>query len=145
MSRIRGRLTQYQALLLHNSGDLAAFWMSYVDLVELLLTLIRASRDGNWLLNFHSIHLLIPFCLAYDRQNYARFLPIYYAEMTRLLEDDTGVFGYCQIWDLVTTTLLVEYMLIRPYRRQSIDLHRLLEELFRLKPGTVCKFLCQPC
>ena len=31
-----------------NNGQLSAFWMSYIQLVEVLFALIRASREGNW-------------------------------------------------------------------------------------------------
>ena len=34
--------------LRHNSGELAAFWMSYIDMVEdILIGLLRASCEGN--------------------------------------------------------------------------------------------------
>lgn len=95
-TQILERFTEYLTLLRNNSGDLAALWMSYIDLVDILLGLIRASREGNWLLHLHSIHLLIPWCFAYDRQNYARFLPFYYAMMTKLSEDHPAIFEYFQ-------------------------------------------------
>jgi len=32
----------------HNNGDLSAYWMSYIDMVEnALLGLLRSSREGN--------------------------------------------------------------------------------------------------
>ena len=46
----------YPDFLRHNNGKLSAFWMSYFDLVEILLGLLRASREGNWAT-----------CLAYDK------------------------------------------------------------------------------
>ena len=73
-----------QYLRLEN-GDLYTFWMSYVDLVQdLLLGLLRAAREGNWSLHLHAIRSLIPWCLAYDKLNYGRYLPAYHGEMTNL-------------------------------------------------------------
>ena len=95
-SKILERVTKYMEVLRVGSGDLAAFWMSYVDLVDLLLGLIRTSREGNWLLHLHSITSLIPWCFDYDRQNYARYLPNYYAEMTRLAEVHPNTFEHFQ-------------------------------------------------
>ncbi len=38
-----------------------------------------------------SIRALLPWCFAYDRQNYSRYLSVYYAEMTRLPQDHPDV------------------------------------------------------
>ena len=48
------------------------FWNSYLDLVRLLLTFIRATRESDWLLHVHTLRLMLPWYFAYDRQNYAR-------------------------------------------------------------------------
>ena len=78
------RFAEYQDELRNTRGPLASFWMSYLDLVEILLALIRASREGNWVLHLHGIRSMIPWCFAYDKQNYARYLSIYHAKMTKL-------------------------------------------------------------
>ena len=49
-----------------------------------VLHLIRSSREGNWLLHLYAIRSVLPWCLAYDRINYSRYLSGYYAKMTRL-------------------------------------------------------------
>ena len=72
-------------------GDLAAFWMSYVDMVDFVLGLIRAAREGNWDLHLQSVRAMIPWLFAYDRVNYAWYLPYYYASMTRLDITPPGV------------------------------------------------------
>ena len=76
------------------NGDLSAFWMSYIDLVNLLLEFIRASREGNWPLHPHAVSMIIPWCFAYDRQNYARFLPVYLADMQNLARDNARVYEH---------------------------------------------------
>jgi len=69
-----------------SNGPLTSFWMSYVDMVSLMLDTIRASREGNWNLHMASIRSIIPWCFAYDHCNYARYLPVYYAQMSSLHE-----------------------------------------------------------
>src|SRR6218665_529940 len=58
--------------------------MSYVDIVNLMLDLVQASREGNWSLHLASVRSLIPWCFAYDHSNYARYLPVYLAHMSSL-------------------------------------------------------------
>ena len=71
-----------------SNGEQSKFWMSYVDIVNnILLVLIRASREGNWLLHLHAIRVMIPWCFAYDKVNYARHLLVYLAEVINLQTD----------------------------------------------------------
>ena len=74
----------YLVYLRQENGPLSAFWMSYVNMVEVMLGLIRASREGDWVLHLASIRAMIPWCFAYDKLNYARYLPYYYAHMSWL-------------------------------------------------------------
>jgi len=62
---------KYLDSLSTNGGDLAAYWMTYIDVVQIMLNLLRASREGDWSLHLSAIHDLIPWCFYYDRQNYA--------------------------------------------------------------------------
>ena len=42
----------WEAFLNHlwsSNGEQSKFWMSYVDIVDSLLALIKAPREGNWL------------------------------------------------------------------------------------------------
>lgn len=74
----------YLEFLRVGNGSLSTFWLSYLDIVEILLGLLRASREGHWMLHLASICAMIPWCFAYDRLNYACYLPYYYAQMTQL-------------------------------------------------------------
>ncbi|KAL8603442.1 hypothetical protein ACOMHN_053109 [Nucella lapillus] len=72
----------------HTNGELSAFWMICVDIIQnILLGLIRSSREGDWYLHLHAVRLMIPWCFAYDRLNYARYLPAYYGQMINLAAD----------------------------------------------------------
>jgi len=69
--------------------------MSYVDMVEIMLRLLRASREGNWMLHIASIRKMIPWCFAYDKLNYARFLSYYYyVQMSQLHIEHPEVYTY---------------------------------------------------
>lgn len=79
--------------LRHSNGELSTYWMSYIDLVEeVVLGLLRASREGNWHLHLHAIRAFLPWCFAYDRVNYARYLSTYFAEMTNLPQKNPEVY-----------------------------------------------------
>ena len=72
----------YIKFLRCGSGNLSTFWMSYMDMIDMLLGLIRASREGDWMLRLayepwshgashmtgwtmHSIsHIMTPICLS---------------------------------------------------------------------------------
>ena len=81
-------MTMWREFLNHlreSNGELSAFWMSYVDMVEgIVLGLLRASREGDWDLHLHSIRMMIPWCFAYDKVNYSRYWTPYFAQMTNL-------------------------------------------------------------
>ena len=68
--------------------------MSYVDMVELLLGLIRATSEGNWSMHLSSLREIVPWCFAYDNVNYARYLSAYLSEMSHLLEEHPDAFKY---------------------------------------------------
>ena len=60
------------------------FWSSFLDMALLLLRFIRASRVGDWNLHLSCILQMLPWCFSYDRLNYARYLTLYWLQMTNL-------------------------------------------------------------
>ena len=85
---------QYLQYLCSENGPLSCFWMSYTDIVgDVLLGLIRASHEGNWQLHLYAIRNMIPWCYTYDKINYARYLPVYYAQMINLLSEHPNVYS----------------------------------------------------
>ena len=71
---------EFLEYLRRDNGQMSAFWMSYIQIVgDVLLGLIRTSREGNRLLHLYAVRVMIPWCFAYDKINYARYLPVYYA------------------------------------------------------------------
>ena len=69
---------KYLDYLRNNNGKLSNFWRSYIDLVDILLNMVRASREGNWELHLAAIEQMIPWCFAHDNINYARYLPAHW-------------------------------------------------------------------
>ena len=65
-------------------SNLGKFWLSYLELCELMLNLIYASRTGSWELYLSCIEEVIPWAFAYDRQNYARYLIPFLDDMRHL-------------------------------------------------------------
>ena len=63
-------------------------------MVEVLLDLTRASREGNWTLNLASMRAMIPCFFAYDHANYARYLPWYLINMQNLEVSHLGISQY---------------------------------------------------
>ena len=70
--------------LKQNGSDMAKFWLSYLELCELLLDLIFATRTGNWEMYLACIEAVIPWTFAYDRQNYSRYLLPFLDDMRSL-------------------------------------------------------------
>jgi hypothetical protein len=47
-----------------DAGNLTAFWMSYLDLFDVMLNLLRSSREGNWaMICKRSTHDTLVFCI----------------------------------------------------------------------------------
>ncbi|XP_078353866.1 uncharacterized protein LOC144638547 [Oculina patagonica] len=76
----------YKEYCKEDNGPLKLFWNSYLEMVEVLLNFVRATREGNWGLNLESIKEMLPSFFAYDHTNYARYLPVYVAHMMLLPE-----------------------------------------------------------
>ena len=64
---------QCMGFLRQENGKLSQFWASYLDMVEVLLGLLRVSREGNWELHLSCIRKMVPWYFAYDNINYARY------------------------------------------------------------------------
>ena len=93
-SHVLQRFQDYLDFLRTENGDLSTFWMSYMDMVEIVLGLVRASREGDFEHHLMCIRAMIPWCFAYDRLNYARYLPYYFATMCRLSMDYPDVYQH---------------------------------------------------
>jgi len=65
-------------------GKTAQFWLQYCDCVWILLTFQRSVKENDFPSFVHSLRQLCDLLFAADHQNYARYLPLYYAQLTSL-------------------------------------------------------------
>ena len=68
-------------------SDLQTFWLTFIDMVKLLLSTILSVRSGDWHLFITCAKDIIPYTFAYNNINYARYLTAIFSEML-ILEDD---------------------------------------------------------
>ena len=84
LNAVHKRFQQYLNKLRGGNGTMSTFWMSYVHLTSLILDFISTSREKGWTLHLISISNLIPWCFAYNRSNYAKYLPWHLLQMINL-------------------------------------------------------------
>ena len=66
------------------NNPLATFWLSYINLVSLVLDLIYSTRVGDWNLFIESVRDVTVWAFAYGRYNYSRYLLIFLRDMLKL-------------------------------------------------------------
>ena len=145
-NRILQIFSAYLKVLKTDKGPLAAFWMTYVEIIEILLGLLRADREGDWQLHLACIRKMIPWCFAMDKTNYARYLPVYYAQMCQLQKTSPELYAH-----FVGGGFSVQLSSFNPFGRIAVD--QTTEETvnkdtqtaggtcgFSLKPGTVARY-----
>ncbi|XP_014670830.1 PREDICTED: uncharacterized protein LOC106811642 [Priapulus caudatus] len=75
---------EFNTMLKQNPNN--AFWLKYLEMVEILFAFVRANRDGDWLLHLDSFAAMLPWLTIYDHVNYARWGPVYLADMKGLAQ-----------------------------------------------------------
>ena len=132
----------YIEFLRGGNGNLSTFWLSYMDMVEILLGLIRASREGAWMLHLSSVRSMTPWCFDL---NYSRYLPYCYTHMSQLPTTHPDVHA-----EFMQGGFSVQLGSNNPFGRIPVD--QTIEETlnkdkqtpggtngFSLKPGAVSK------
>ena len=71
-------------------GKTAQFWIGYMDLIWLILTFIRATKENNFHLHLTTLHKLCPMIFAYNHHNYSRYIPAYLITMINLPDTHPG-------------------------------------------------------
>ena len=74
-----------------SQSSLFKFVRTYMRMVLLIYTFIRATRVGLWELHLSSLDALCKYFFAYDKQKYARLVPLYLAEMKALQSTDPDI------------------------------------------------------
>lgn len=52
-----------------------AFWSSYLEMVQLLMLFIRATREGNWELHLSTVRSMLPWFFACDKSSLLQVPP----------------------------------------------------------------------
>ena len=55
----------------------AQFWLQYMDVINMILVLIKATKENDLDLYIVSLYEHCPMFFAYDHCNYARYVPVY--------------------------------------------------------------------
>ena len=84
-------------------GELAQFFIQYLEQVESLLHLISACRSGDWEGYLAALENLIKYFFARDLLNYARLMPVHLALMDALRQDDPATWEALKSGDFVVT------------------------------------------
>ena len=65
----------------------ARFWLSYMEMVEILYMHYHAMRTQNWEEYLTSIRMMLPWLFAYNSFHYSRYLSLYWSEINNLDEE----------------------------------------------------------
>ena len=68
------------------NSPVSAFWLSYIDIVLLLLRFIRSTRQSDWNLHLACIQQILPWLLVHHLSNYLRYLTFHFCQMKMLPE-----------------------------------------------------------
>ena len=71
-----------------------SYWDSFLHACGILLRLIRADRQGDFLLHLDAVMETVPFFHVAGKVNYARYSPVYVAEMRQLEADQPTMFQH---------------------------------------------------
>ena len=77
-------------------GDMAAWMDSLIEMIDLLLNTIHFQRIGNWEGYLEAIDEFLPWCFSLNRQNYARNLSYFYADMRALKKRNPAAYSYLE-------------------------------------------------
>ena len=69
-----------------------AFWLQVLELEVLVLEIVRALREGDFLSYVQSVAALVPPMFALDHTNYARWLPVHIRDMASLESNHPTVY-----------------------------------------------------
>ena len=66
---------------MESGQPLQQFWMSFLEMVKMLLNMIYTLRAGEWLLLIECARLILSYTFGYDHVNYARYLTAMLGDM----------------------------------------------------------------
>lgn len=73
-----------------------ALWLNYIQMVEVLLMFLQATRKNDWDLHLSAVRSMLPWFFATDRVHYARYGTAYRLEMLCIETSHPGT-TYCML------------------------------------------------
>lgn len=86
-------------------SPLFSFWSKYIEMVQILLLFIRATRTSDWSLHLSALRSMIPWFFATDRVNYSRYASCYWLEMLCLEKTHPCKFDFYRYSNLFFTII----------------------------------------
>ena len=77
-------IDQTYKIIVKMKSPMANFWLSFMNMVEILIMNIHSCRTQNWNLFKSSIRLMLPWLIIYDQNKYGKWLVEYWVEMSCL-------------------------------------------------------------
>ena len=72
---------------------MARYWISYINMVDILFMNIYACRTQDWHDFLSSMYMMLPRMKIYDNDKYARLLPDHWVYLTSLPDDKLEFFS----------------------------------------------------
>ncbi|XP_071849790.1 uncharacterized protein [Apostichopus japonicus] len=83
---VNSLVQKYEEFCQSQSTPMFSFWSSFLDIMQVVLNFIRATRTGDFSLHLASIRSMLPWMFAYNRTNYMRYCTVYWRQMMSLPE-----------------------------------------------------------
>ena len=77
-------------------GDMAVWLDYFLEMVDLMLSIIHFQRIGNWNGYLETFYHFLPYCFALNRHNYARNLSYHYLDMIDLKRINPEAYAYLE-------------------------------------------------
>ena len=72
-----------------------ALWLNYIQMVEVILMFLRATRENDWDLHLSTVRSMLPWFFATDRVHYARYGTGYWLQEMLCIETSHPGKTYC--------------------------------------------------
>jgi hypothetical protein len=86
LQHIVDRIEEFTRVGRNYSATFAYYWSTFMAGADVLLHLLRAERDADFILHLSAVSECLPWFRAAGRHNYAKYVPTYLADMKRLEE-----------------------------------------------------------
>ena len=122
MKRFEDRMKASKESLMQSRT--AQQWLLYMDMMDILLKILKAEKNGQWELHVQSMYNMLPYLAASDHNMYAQSVYIYWHNMAQFQQQYLHVYanilqGYHVVrrtdrfWAGLSHDLVIKQMLMR--------------------------------